>query len=193
MRWRHCRNERWRAGIALRLRRSRDPAAAIVGTYRVRSPSRIADSGAAATLLVLTTVARHFREFYRPPHVYRRPPRRRAGIAAISAKAAQGRRSHQIQRARGNDRIRGHDPAHQGAARAGRGRATGSARNRARWRRKRSEALTLAVSTARRGVRSCRALARAGTLWQGSAACGGLFGRFLSGHAAVAQWRALHW
>src|SRR6266571_3567171 len=35
--------------------------------------------------------------------------------------AAKGRRSRQIQRGRRNDRIRGHDPAHQGAAGAGRG------------------------------------------------------------------------
>src|SRR6266851_10366227 len=142
--------------------------------------------GRTATLLVLTTVIQIFENFrYHRTFVagsHRCSPRI---CRQYRQMAAKGRRSRQIQRGRRNDRIRGHDPTHQGVAGAGGGNgepdrpATGPAEG-SRGR----PALILAVLD-----RPTLTLAPLGTLWQGSARLVGAFWPILaSGHAAVAQW-----
>jgi hypothetical protein len=129
--------------------------------------------GRAATLLVLTTVVQIFENFtYHRTFVY---PRRGPGICSQHRQmAAEGYRPRQVRRGRRNDRVRGADPADQGAAGFGGGNRR---QDRAATDRNEGHCPRHALSFAFFDLASGDpALARAGALWQGSAACGSLFG-----------------
>ena len=134
--------------------------------------------GRTATLLVLTTVVQIFENFRYHRAFIVGFSRCRAGICRqYRQMAAEGHRSHQIQRRRRNDRIRGHDPADQGAAGAGRG--DGEPDRPATEPAEAGRSPPALMAAPFEGLAGSRALARSGALWQGSARLVGAFsGRF---------------
>jgi hypothetical protein len=87
--------------------------------------------------------------------------------------AAQGRRSHQIQRRRRDDRIRGHGPPDQGPGRAGGG--NGEPDRPGNWPIEAAGRRARLILSILAGVFGLPALARKGGLWQGSARLGAAF------------------